>query len=200
MTFGGVVYCTESVWPVLVTGLTDFGGTGLTSFGNRPDRFVPRVGTCSGGACICVGGALVCFGGLCSLLEHSFVSDVSSHCPCLRGPRLVFFKWSCSLPFFCFWSLVGVSFYPFLFFFLFSLIPMCVCCQCTHQGGDWGPCVVRGPLDGRLLVWWVIDNIVRTDSWLSIAGADCGMTRVGAGEEQARKVVAGEASRCGEDN
>jgi hypothetical protein len=29
-------------------GLTGFGGTGLTSFGNRPDRFVPRVGSCSG--------------------------------------------------------------------------------------------------------------------------------------------------------
>jgi hypothetical protein len=38
-----------------------------------------------------------------------------------------------------------------------------------------------------------------TDSWLSIAGAGCGLTRVGASEEQARKVVAGEASRCGED-
>jgi hypothetical protein len=32
------------------------------------------------------------FGGLHSLLEHSFVLDVSSHYPCLRGPRLVFFK------------------------------------------------------------------------------------------------------------
>jgi hypothetical protein len=32
------------------------------------------------------------FGGLRSLLEHSFVSDVSSSCPYLRGPRLVFFK------------------------------------------------------------------------------------------------------------
>jgi hypothetical protein len=42
-------------------------------------------------------------------------------------------------------------------------------------------------------------NVVWTDSWLSIAGASCGLTRVGAGEEQARKVVAGEASRCGED-
>jgi hypothetical protein len=40
---------------------------------------------------------------------------------------------------------------------------------------------------------------VWTDSWLSIAGAGCGLTRVSAGEEQARKVVAGEASRCGED-
>jgi hypothetical protein len=30
---------------------------------------------------------------------------------------------------------------------------------------------------------------VRTDSWLTITGAGCGLTRVGAGEEQARKVV-----------
>jgi hypothetical protein len=41
----------------------------LTGFGNQPDRFVPRVGTCSGGVCICAGGALVSFGGLCSLLD-----------------------------------------------------------------------------------------------------------------------------------
>jgi hypothetical protein len=39
---------------------------------------------------------------------------------------------------------------------------------------------------------------VWTDSWLSIAGVGCGLTRVGAGEEQAQKVIAGEASRCGE--
>jgi hypothetical protein len=45
----------------------------------------------------------------------------------------------------------------------------------------------------------VIDNVVWTDSWLSIAGAGCGLTGVGAGEEQARKVVTGEASRCGKD-
>jgi hypothetical protein len=44
----------------------------------------------------------------------------------------------------------------------------------------------------------VIDNIVWTDSWLRIAGAGCGLTGVGAGEEQARKVIAGEASRCRE--
>jgi hypothetical protein len=41
----------------------------------------------------------------------------------------------------------------------------------------------------------VIDNVVWTDSCLSIAGAGCGLTGVGAGEEQARKVVASEASR-----
>jgi hypothetical protein len=40
---------------------------------------------------------------------------------------------------------------------------------------------------------------VWTDSWLSIVGAGCGLVGVGEGEEQARKVVAGEASRCGED-
>jgi hypothetical protein len=45
----------------------------------------------------------------------------------------------------------------------------------------------------------VIDNIVWTDSWLSIAGAGCGLIDVGVGEEQVQKVVAGEASRCGED-
>jgi hypothetical protein len=38
-----------------------------------------------------------------------------------------------------------------------------------------------------------------TDSLLSIASAGCGLTAVGVGEEQARKVIAGEASRCGED-
>jgi hypothetical protein len=45
----------------------------------------------------------------------------------------------------------------------------------------------------------VIDNVVWTDSWLSIAGVGCGLNSVGAGEEQAQKVVVGEATRCGED-
>jgi hypothetical protein len=40
---------------------------------------------------------------------------------------------------------------------------------------------------------------VWTDSWLSTIGAGFGLTSVGAGEEQARNVVAGEASKCGED-
>jgi hypothetical protein len=51
--------------------------------------------------------------------------------------------------------------------------------------------VVPVSVDGRFLVW--------TDSWLSIAGVGCGLTGVGACEEQARNVVAGEAFRCGED-
>jgi hypothetical protein len=45
----------------------------------------------------------------------------------------------------------------------------------------------------------VIDNVVWTDSWPSIAGEGCSLTGVGADEEQARKVVTGEASKCGED-
>jgi hypothetical protein len=147
---------------------------------------------------VCRGSSLwffeLWFGGLHSLLEHSFVSDVSSRYPCLRGPRFVFFKCSCSLPLFGFRSLVGVS-----FLFIFSRVTLCGCCQCTHQGGDWVPCVVRGLVDGRFLVWWVIDNVVWTNSWLSIAGAGCGLTGVGAGEEQSWKVVVSEASRCEED-
>jgi hypothetical protein len=41
--------------------------------------------------------------------------------------------------------------------------------------------------------------MVWIDSWLSITDAGCGFTSIGAGEEQTRKVVAGEASMCGED-
>jgi hypothetical protein len=42
-------------------------------------------------------------------------------------------------------------------------------------------CVVRGPADGRCLVWWVIDNVVWTNSWPSITGAGCGLIDDGAG-------------------
>jgi hypothetical protein len=37
----------------------------------------------------------------------------------------------------------------------------------------------------------VIDNVVWTDSLLSIAGVGCSLTIVGASEEQVQKVVAG---------
>jgi hypothetical protein len=36
----------------------------------------------------------------------------------------------------------------------------------------------------------VIDNVVWTDSWPSIAGAGCGLICVDVGKEQARKVYA----------
>jgi hypothetical protein len=49
---------------------------------------------------------------------------------------------------------------------------------------------VRGPVDGRSWLWWVIDNVMWTDSWPSITGAGCGLICVGASEEWARKVYA----------
>jgi hypothetical protein len=45
----------------------------------------------------------------------------------------------------------------------------------------------------------VIDNVVWTDSWLSIASDGCSLIGAGAGKEQVRKVDAGKASRCGAD-
>jgi hypothetical protein len=88
--------------------------TGLTGEDDRSDRSELSYCSCSilfkwfacirpGGVAL-VQGELACvqgeslwffelwFGGLRSLLEHSFVSDVSRRCPCLRGPRLVFFR------------------------------------------------------------------------------------------------------------
>jgi hypothetical protein len=118
--------CWAPVWPVVVTGLTSqswadaaalFSSSGLHAFVQRELHWFR-------GACMCAGGALCDFralvGGLRSLLEHSFVSDVSSRCPCLSCPRLVFFRWSFSLPLFGFRSLVGV------FFFSLGLLYVCV--------------------------------------------------------------------------
>jgi hypothetical protein len=146
--------CVSLVWPVVVTGLTGqragpvhMLSTGLIGGGDWSDRSELSWCSCSvfvkWFACIrpegvaLVQGELACvqrvlfvvfelwFGDLRSLLQHSFVSDVSSHCPCLRGPRLVFFKWSFSLPFFGFRSLVRV-FYLFLSFSFLSGYYMCV--------------------------------------------------------------------------
>jgi hypothetical protein len=95
----------EPIWPVLGTGLT---------------------GLCPGLALVqgehaYVQGELLFALLVCALfLSMVFVSDVSSHCPCLRGLRFVFFKWSCSLPFLGFRSLVGVFlFVSFCFPFLY---------------------------------------------------------------------------------
>jgi hypothetical protein len=66
-------------------------------------------------------------------------------------------KWSC----FGFCSTFDHLFEFFIHFISFSLflwIVYYVCCQCTHQGGDWGP------VDGRSWLWWVLDNVVWTNS------------------------------------
>jgi hypothetical protein len=108
------------IWSVRVTGLI------VESWADAAALFheVVRMHS-SRGSCMCAWWAPCDFelwcGGLRSILEHSFVSDVFSHYPCLRGPRLVFFKWSFYVPLFGIRSLVGVSFYSFLFFF-FSLV------------------------------------------------------------------------------
>jgi hypothetical protein len=109
------------------------------------------------GECACVQWELsVVFehwiGGLRSFLEHSFVSDVSSRCPCLRGLRLVFFKWFFSLPFLGFRSL-GVSFYSFLFFF-FSL-------RLLYE------CVVNALIKGE-----IEDHVWFEDRWMVASWCD----------------------------
>jgi hypothetical protein len=87
---------------------------------------------CSGGVCFGSGGACICAGGaLCGvrvLVRWFALCAWAWFClgcveplPLPKGPRLVFFKWSCSLPFFGFQSLVEIPFYLFLFF-SFSLV------------------------------------------------------------------------------
>jgi hypothetical protein len=46
----------------------------------------------------------------------------------------------------------------------------------------------------------VIDNVVCTDSWPSIAGGGCGLICVGVGEEREQKVLACVASKEWRDN
>jgi hypothetical protein len=122
-----------------------------------------------------------------AILEH-FISVVSSRCPCLRGPRSFSLKWS--FLGFCldFDHLLEFSFVSFLF--LFSPNWLLVCVVNALIKGEIVDQSVWGPVDGRSWLWWVIDNIVWTESWLSIAGAGCGLICVGAGEEWARKVYA----------
>jgi hypothetical protein len=89
---------------------------------------------------------------------------------------------------FSFWSFVWVFVCLFSFSF-FSELVTCVCCQCAHQWGDWGPERLRTS-------WWSLLAVESdwqhcvTDSWPSNAGAGCGLICVGAGEERAQKVYA----------
>jgi hypothetical protein len=62
--------------------------------------------------------------------------------------------------------------------------------EAPASGGEVEDRSVRGPVDGRFWLWWVIDNMGWTDSWPSIASAGCGLICVGQGEEWARKVYA----------
>jgi hypothetical protein len=190
--------CCAPVWPIEVTSLTSQSAgpvhmlhTGLTGGVDRSDRWCRPVWPVRAElmqllcffkwfACIHPGGValvqgeLACvqgelwFGGLRSLLKHSFVSDVSSRCPCLRGLRFVFFKWSFSLPFFGFRSLVGVSFYSFLFFFSLGLLYVCVVNALikgrlrTMCGSRTGGCSLPGVMsDWQRCVDWFLAKYCR---------------------------------------
>jgi hypothetical protein len=152
--------CSSRCWEILTTGLTGqswanaaalFSSSGLRAF-------VPgELYWFKGSLHVCRAELFVFFelwfGSLRSFLEHSFVSDVSSRCPCLRGPKLVLFMWSFFLPLFGFRSLIGVSFYSFLFVF-FSLKLLYVC-------------VVKGEIEDH--VWfedrWMVASWC--DEWLT---------------------------------
>jgi hypothetical protein len=91
---------------------------------------------------------------------------------------------------FGFWSLVWV-FQLFHFFFSFSLDWLLVCVvNALIKGGGIKERSVKGPVDGLSRLWWVIDSMVWTDSWPSIAGAGCGLICISAGEERSWKVYA----------
>jgi hypothetical protein len=150
--------CCIPVWPVVLTGLTGqtWADAAALFSSNGLHALVQ-------GELACVQGELfvvfeLWFGGLRSLLEHSFVSDVSSRCPCLRGPRLVFFRWSFSLSLFGFRSLVEVSFYSFIFVF-FSLRLLYVCVVNA---------LIKGEIEDH--VWfedrWMVASLC--DEWLTM--------------------------------
>jgi hypothetical protein len=87
------------------------------------------------------------------------------------------------------WLLITCLIFRF-FLFLFSLNWLLVCVVNALIKGEIEDRSVRGPVDGHSRLWWVIDNVVWTNSWPSIAGEGCGLICVGAGEEWARKVYA----------
>jgi hypothetical protein len=56
-------------------------------------------------------------------------------------------------------------FFRFFSFSLFSELVTCLCCQCTHQGGDWGP--ERPRTGGRSLLVVMSDWQCGVDSLLT---------------------------------
>jgi hypothetical protein len=93
------------VWPVVSTSLTGQSWAITATLVRDMVCMHSSRGSCagSGGACMCARGALCGFRALdwwfVLFAWECFFSDVSSRFPCLSGLRLVFFKWSCSLPF-----------------------------------------------------------------------------------------------------
>jgi hypothetical protein len=61
------------------------------------------------------------------------------------------------------WSLACVFFFRFFSFSLFSELVTRLCCQCTHQGGDWGP---ERPRIGGWSLLAVMSDWQRGVEWL----------------------------------
>ena len=91
---------------------------------------------------------------LCLFLRSScdFVSVTSSRC-------LVLWDWDFAssrsfLPFHLAFGSLGRSLVCFIFY-IFNYQICAVCCQCTNQGGDWGPAVVTpGVMSDWCWVFW----------------------------------------------
>jgi hypothetical protein len=109
--------------------------------------------------------------------------------PLRKGTEIFLTQVIVSCLLFGFWSLVWV-FSLFSVLFLLSLNWLLVCVANALIKGEIEDRSVRGPVDGCFWLWWVIDNVVCTDSGPSITGAGCGWICVGAGEERAWKVYA----------
>jgi hypothetical protein len=136
-----------------------------------------------------------------AILEH-FISVVLSCCPCLRGPRFFSLKWSLlgfCLPF----DHLFEFFNHFVSFSLFSKLVTYVCCQCTHQGGDWGP---ERPRTGGWSLLIVMSDWQRGVGWLLAEYCRCRLrldlrwcrSRAGAkGLCLAGRPRSGETSRVG---
>jgi hypothetical protein len=88
-------------------------------------------------------------------LEH-FVSVVLSHCPSLRGPRL---SPSSDLVLDFVRLLITCLSSLFVSFLFLSFM----CCQCTHQGADWGP---ESPRTGGWSLLGVMSDWQRGVDWL----------------------------------
>jgi hypothetical protein len=133
--------CCAPVWPVVVIGLTDQSGADVVPLFSSSGLHAFVQGSCIGseGACMCAGRALCGFLALdwwfvlfaWALLCLGCVEPL----PLPKGSETYLLQ--VILLFAFFWlSIACWSFFLFVSFrFLFSLVTICGCCQCTHQGG-----------------------------------------------------------------
>jgi hypothetical protein len=126
------------------------------------------------GACMCAGGALCVVRALfwwsfALCLSLVFFSVVLSRCSCLRGQRLVFFMWLCSLPcvglLIAFWSFfVPLFSFPFLFgyanvFVVNALIKGEIEDLCCSRTGGWS--LIGAMSDWQRCVDWQLSKYCR---------------------------------------